>query len=59
MIESIFYPIGIGKHIVCIDADLPATAIQTACRGEPRTPKESHRGKKIQRMNTADASCQR
>lgn len=33
------YPVGIGKHIVCIDADRKATAaIQTACRGEPRTP---------------------
>lgn len=32
------YPVGIGKHIVCIDADRKATAaIQTACRGEPRT----------------------
>lgn len=30
------YPVGIGKHIVCIDADRKATAaIQTACRGEP------------------------
>ena len=38
MIELIFYPVGIGKHIVCIDADLPAAALQTACRGEPRTP---------------------
>lgn len=37
MIESIFYPVGIGKHIVCIDAGR-AAAIQTACRGEPRTP---------------------
>lgn len=59
MIESIFYPSGIGKHIVCIDADLPAAAIQTACRGEPRAPKKTHRGNKIQQMNTADASCQR
>lgn len=33
------YPVGIGKHIVCIDADRKAdAAIQTACRGEPRTP---------------------
>jgi len=26
MIASIFYPVGIGKHIVCIDAYLPAAA---------------------------------
>ncbi len=58
MIAMIFYPVGIGKHIVCIDAGLSA-ALQTACRGEPRTPKEMHRGKKIQRMTTAGASCQR
>ena len=33
------YPVGIGKHIVCIDADRKAdAAIQTVCRGEPRTP---------------------
>lgn len=38
MIESIFYPAGIGKHIVCIYANLTAAAIQKACRGEPRTP---------------------
>ena len=44
MIESIFYPVGIGKHIVCIDAGLPAAAIQNrlqsnrCCRGKPRTP---------------------
>ncbi len=59
MYAEIFYPVGIGKHIVCIDADLPAAAIQTACRGEPRTPKETRRGNKTQRMNTAGASCQR
>lgn len=58
MIASIFYPVGIGKHIVCIDASLSAAAIQTACRGEPRTPKETHRGNKTQRMDTADSSCQ-
>ena len=38
MIAMIFYPVGIGKHIVCIDADISAAVIQTACRGEPRTP---------------------
>ena len=32
------YPEGIGKHIVCIYGRLPAAAIQTACRGEPRIP---------------------
>lgn len=32
------YPEGIGKHIVCIYGRLPAAALQTACRGEPRTP---------------------
>ncbi len=58
MIESKFYPVGIGKHIVCIDAGLPAAAIQTACRGEPRTPKKTSRGNKMQRMDTADSSCQ-
>lgn len=38
------YPEGIGKHIVCIYGRLPAAAIQTACRGEPRTPIIRHRG---------------
>ena len=38
MNAEIFYPYGIGKHIVCIYAELMAAAIQTACRGEPRTP---------------------
>lgn len=33
MNAEIFYPAGIGKHIVCIDADLSAAANQTACRG--------------------------
>lgn len=43
-----FYPVGIGKHIVCIDADLTTAAIQTrlqsnrCCRGKPRTPKGTH-----------------
>lgn len=59
MNAEIFYPVGIGKHIVCIDAGLLAAVIQTACRGEPRTPKETHRGNKTQRMSTAGASCQR
>lgn len=59
MNAEIIYPVGIGKHIVCIDAGQSAAATQTACRGEPRTPKETHRGNKIQRMNTAGASCQR
>ena len=58
MIASIFYPVGIGKHIVCIYADLMA-AVQTACRGEPRTPKRTNKGNKMQRMSTAGASCQR
>lgn len=58
MIVPIFYPVGIGKHIVCIDASLSAAAIQTACRGEPRTPRK-RTGEKIQRMATAGASCQR
>ena len=31
------YPAGIGKHIVCIDAGT-AAVLQTAIRGEPRTP---------------------
>lgn len=35
MIESIFYPIGIGKHIVCIYVDLTAGAQQTACGANP------------------------
>lgn len=54
MIASIFYPVGIGKHIVCIDAGL-----QTACRGEPRTPRRMYGENKMQRMSTAGASCQR
>ncbi len=32
------YPEGIGKHIVCIYVGRTAAALQTACRGEPRTP---------------------
>ncbi len=59
MNAEIFYPVGIGKHIVCIDASLSAAAIQTVCRGEPRAPKKTHRGNKMQRMITAGASCQR
>lgn len=39
MNAEIIYPVGIGKHIVCIDAGQSAAAIQTACRGEPRAPK--------------------
>lgn len=31
------YPVGIGKHIVCIDAGT-AAVLQTAWRGKPRTP---------------------
>ena len=58
MIASIFYPVGIGKHIVCIDAG-KAAVLQTACRGEPRTPKRTNKGNKMQRMSTAGASCQR
>ncbi len=47
MIESKFYPVGIGKHIVCIDAGLSSAAIQTVYRGEPRTPKKTSREKKF------------
>ena len=36
--KYVFYPVRIGKHIVCIYGDSTATALQTACRGEPRTP---------------------
>lgn len=32
------YPEGIGKHIVCIYSGSTAATLQTACRGEPRTP---------------------
>lgn len=32
------YPVGIGKHIVCIDAAAHGTALQTACRGNPEPP---------------------
>lgn len=39
------YPVGIGKHIVCIDADA-AAVLQTACRGEPRTPNNAPTGNK-------------
>ena len=59
MIASIFYLVGIGKHIVCIDVDLPAAAYKQLVGGEPRTQKETHRDNKMQRMNTAGASCQR
>mgnify|MGYP004725655673 FL=1 len=34
------YPEGIGKHIICIYGRLPAAALQTAWRGEPRTPQK-------------------
>lgn len=37
------YPAGIGKHIVCIDAG-KAAVLQTACRGEPRTPNNATTG---------------
>lgn len=37
------YPAGIGKHIVCIDAG-KAAVLQTACRGEPRTPSNKATG---------------
>ena len=40
------YPEGIGKHIVCIYGGLTATALQTACRGEPRTPNNTIAGNK-------------
>lgn len=39
------YPAGIGKHIVCIDAG-SAAVLQTACRGEPRTPSNKATGNK-------------
>lgn len=32
------YPVGIGKHIVFIDAAAHGTALQTACRGNPEPP---------------------
>ena len=40
------YPEGIGKHIVCIYSSLTAAALQTACRGEPRTPNNTTSGNK-------------
>lgn len=40
------YPEGIGKHIVCIYGGLTAAALQTACRGEPRTPNNTIAGNK-------------
>lgn len=40
MNAEIFYPAGIGKHIVCIDADLPAVAIQTAVGANPEPQEE-------------------
>ena len=40
------YPEGIGKHIVCIYGGLTTTALQTACRGEPRTPNNTTSGNK-------------
>ena len=40
------YPEGIGKHIVCIYGSLTAAALQTACRGEPRTPNNTISGNK-------------
>ena len=40
------YPVGIGKHIVCIYGKPLAAAIQTACRGEPRTPNNTTSGNK-------------
>lgn len=40
------YPEGIGKHIVCIYSSLKTAALQTACRGEPRTPNNTTSGNK-------------
>ena len=40
------YPEGIGKHIVCIYSGSTAAALQTACRGEPRTPNRMTSGNK-------------
>ena len=40
------YPEGIGKHIVCIYSGSTAAALQTACRGEPRTPNNTTSGNK-------------
>ncbi len=40
------YPEGIGKHIICIYGGPTATALQTACRGEPRTPNNTTLGNK-------------
>ena len=40
------YPEGIGKHIVCIYGRPLAAALQTACRGEPRTPNNTTSGNK-------------
>lgn len=40
------YPEEIGKHIVCIYGKPLAAAIQTACRGEPRTPNNTTSGNK-------------
>ena len=46
------YPEGIGKHIVCIYGGPSAAALQTACRGEPRTP-----NKEIQGINSGSMSA--
>ncbi len=40
------YPEGIGKHIVCIYSSSMAAALQTAWRGEPRTPNNKTSGNK-------------
>lgn len=40
------YPKGIGKHIVCIYSSLEAAVLQTARRGEPRTPNNTTSGNK-------------
>ena len=50
MDAEIFYPVGIGKHIVCIDAGQSAAGIQTACRGANSEPQGECTGK----QNTAD-----
>ena len=44
MDAAIFYPVGIGKHIVCIDADLPAAAINSLS-GRTPNPQGNAQGK--------------
>lgn len=47
MDAKLFYPVGIGKHIVCIDADIAATAHKQLVGGNPEPHTFSFRKEKV------------